>query len=203
MLRAKGLRVVEVDNPLTSLADDIAATKAALAAQAGPVVLVGHSWGGVVIGEAGDDPKVKALVFVAAFGLDKGESITSVSANTAPPPGIKALRPDASGRLTVDPTVFPEVFASGVPTDEALQMAKDQVPTSASIFDAKAEVAAWRLKPTYYQVSAADEMIPPAAEAFFAKRMGATTITLQTGHASMVSDPHSVAKLILRAVDGN
>ena len=201
LLRAKGITVTEVDNPLTSLADDVTATKAVLAAQTGPVVLVGHSWGGVVIGEAGDDPKIKALVYIAAFALDKGETITAISAGSPPPAGIQALRPDASGNLVVDPAQFPTVFAGDVPADEAATMAAAQIPTSPSIFDAPSTVAAWHGKPTYYAISSNDQMIPPEAEAFFAKRMNATTITLAASHASMVSEPDQIAALILQAID--
>ena len=201
LLRAKGITVTEVDNPLTSLADDVSATKAVLAQQTGPVVLVGHSWGGVVIGEAGDDPKVKALVYIAAFALDKGETIQGISAGSPPPPGIQALRPDANGNLIVDPAQFPTVFAGDVPADEAQALAAAQIPTSPSIFGAASVVAAWHVKPTYYAISANDQMIPPEAEAFFAKRINATTITLQSSHASLVSQPDQIAALILQAVD--
>ncbi len=201
ILRKKGIKTTEVQNPLTSLADDVAATKAVLAAQTGPVVLVGHSWGGVVIGESGDDPKVKALVYVAAFGLDKGESINGISAGSTPPPGILALKPNAQGMLLVDAARFPTVFADGVPAAEAEKMARDQIPTSPTVFDAKSAVAAWHVKPTYYAISTEDEMIPPAAEAMFAKRMNATTISLQSSHAAMVSHPKDVADLIIKAVE--
>lgn len=201
LLRDKGIKVTEVDNPLTSLADDVSATKAVLAAQTGPVVLVGHSWGGVVIGEAGDDPKIKALVYIAAFGLDKGESIQAISAGAPPPVGIQALRPDANGNLVIDPAQFPAVFAADVPAAEAATMAAAQIPTSPSIFEAPSVVAAWHGKPTYYAISSNDLMIPPEAEAFFAKRMNATTITLAASHASMVSEPDQIAGLILQAVD--
>ena len=201
ILRKKGIKTTEVQNPLTSLADDVAATQAALAAQNGPVVLVGHSWGGVVIGEAGDDAKVKALVYIAAFGLDKGESINGISAGSPPPAGILALKPDTNGMLVVDPAKFPAVFAGDVPAAEAERMAKDQIPTSPTVFDARSTVAAWHLKPTYYAISTEDEMIPPAAEALFAKRMNATTISLTSSHAAMVSHPQEVADLIIKAVE--
>ncbi|WP_443750427.1 alpha/beta fold hydrolase [Asticcacaulis solisilvae] len=201
ILRAKGITVATVDNPLTSLADDVAATRAVLAKQTGPVVLVGHSWGGVVIGEAGDDPKVKSLVYVAAFGLDKGESIQAISAGSPPPAGIHALRPDAKGNLLVDPAQFPTVFAGDVPVDEAKVMAAGQLAASPAIFAATSTVAAWHVKPSYYVVSSNDQMIPPQAEAFFAQRMKATTITLPASHAVMVSEPDKIADLIIQAVD--
>ncbi len=201
ILRKKGITVATVDNPLTSLADDVSATKAVLAKQTGPVVLVGHSYGGVVIGEAGDDPKVKSLVYVAAFGLDKGESIQTVSAGSPPPAGIQALRPDAAGNLLVDPAQFPTVFAGDVEASEAQKMAAGQLATSPTIFAATSTVAAWHVKPTYYVVSSNDQMIPPQAEAFFAQRMKATTITLPASHAVMVSEPDKIADLIMKAVE--
>lgn len=201
ILRKKGITVATVDNPLTSLADDVSATKAVLAKQTGPVVLVGHSYGGVVIGEAGDDPKVKSLVYVAAFGLDKGESIQGISAGAPPPPGIQALRPDDKGNLLVDPAQFPTVFAGDVPAEEAKVMAAGQLPTSPTIFTATSTVAAWHVKPSYYVVSSNDQMIPPQAEAFFAQRMKATTITLPASHAVMVSEPDKIADLIMKAVE--
>jgi pimeloyl-ACP methyl ester carboxylesterase len=199
----RGIKTTEVQNPLTSLADDVAATRAVLAQQTGPVVLVGHSWGGVVIGESGDDSKVKALVYIAAFGLDKGESINGISAGSPPPAGIRALTPTKSGSLIVDPAKFPTVFAGDVPAAEADKMAQDQIPTSPTVFDAKSTVAAWHIKPTYYAISTQDEMIPPAAEALFAKRMNATRISLTSSHAAMVSHAKEVAALIIKAVDAH
>ncbi len=202
LLRKQGFKVSEVDNPLTSLEDDVAATRKVLAAQHGATVLVGHSWGGVVIGEAGDDPKVKALVYIAAFAPDKGESVQSLSANGPPPEGVKSVRPDAKGFLSVDPAAFPHVFAGDVPAEEAAIMANNQLPISGAAFAAPATVAAWRLKPTYYAISANDLMLPPQAEAFFAQRMKAETVTLQSSHASPVSHPEAVAALIEKAAKG-
>ena len=203
ILRHKGFHVTEVANPLTSLDDDVAATKAALDAQDGPTVLVGHSWAGVVIGEAGDDPKVSALVYIAAFAPDTGETLAALSANGPTPAGMKAIRPDAKGFLTVDPAQFPTVFAGDVPPAEAQVMAAHQLPLNGAVFTVPAKVAAWHLKPDYYAVSANDQMIPPDAEAFFAKRMKATTVTLNTSHAAMVSQPKAVAALIEEAAEAN
>jgi pimeloyl-ACP methyl ester carboxylesterase len=202
LLRKKGFKVTEVDNPLTSLEDDVAATRKVLAAQQGATVLVGHSWGGVVIGEAGDDPKVKSLVYVAAFAPDKGESVQSLSANGPPPEGAKAVRPDAKGFLSIDPAAFPHVFAADVPVEEAARMANSQLPISGAAFAATATVAAWHLKPTYYAISANDLMLPPQAEALFAQRMKAVTVTLPSSHASPVSHPEAVAALIEKAAKG-
>jgi pimeloyl-ACP methyl ester carboxylesterase len=202
LLRKKGFNVTAVDLPLTSLAADVDATRAALAAQNGATVLVGHSWGGVVIGEAGDSPKVSALVYIAAFAPDKGESVQDLSAGGAPTEGQTAIHPDANGLLSVDPAAFPHVFAGDVPNAEAVTMAGKQRPLSAAAFGTKATVAAWHLKPTYYAISANDLMIPPQAEAFFAQRMKATTVTVQSSHASPVSHPEAIAALIEQAAKG-
>jgi pimeloyl-ACP methyl ester carboxylesterase len=203
ILRHKGYHVTEVANPLTSLDDDVAATKAVLDAQDGPTVLVGHSWAGVVIGEAGDNPKVSALVYIAAFAPDTGESLAALTANGPAPAGMKAIHPDAKGFLTVDPEQFPTVFAGDVPLAEAKVMAAHQLPLNGAVFGVPAKVAAWHAKPDYYAVSANDQMIPPDAEAFFAKRMKATTITLSSSHAAMVSHPKEVAALIEQAAEAN
>ena len=205
LLRAKGFKVTEVDIPLTSLDADVAATRAVLAAQKGPTILVGHSWGGVVIGEAGDSPKVKALVYVAAFAPDKGETLQKLSAGGPPTEGLKAVRPDpdAQGFLYVDPAAYAHVFVGDAPSAEGDALAKKQKPISGAAFGAPATVAAWHLKPTYYAISADDLMLSPQAETFFARRMNATTVTLQSSHASPVSHPDEVAALIERAGEGN
>ncbi|MEJ0094960.1 MAG: alpha/beta hydrolase [Methylocella sp.] len=202
LLRKKGFKVTEVDIPMTSLDADVAATRKALRAQKGATVLVGHSWGGVVIGETGDSPKVKALVYVAAFAPDKGESVQTLSANGPPTEGLKAVHPDAKGFLSIDPAVYPHVFVGDAAVAEGAELAKKQRPISGAAFGAEATVAAWHLKPTYYAISANDLMIPPQAEAFFADRMKATTVTLQSSHASPVSHPKDVAALIEEAAKG-
>jgi pimeloyl-ACP methyl ester carboxylesterase len=202
LLRTKGFKVTEVDIPLTSLENDVAATRKVLDAQHGATVLVGHSWGGVVIGEVGDSPKVKSLVYVAAFAPDKGESVQALSSNGPPPEGLKAVHPDANGFLSVDPAAFPHVFVGDVPAAEGAELATRQRPISGAAFGAQATVAAWHLKPTYYAISANDLMIPPQAEAFFAQRMHATTVTIQSSHASPVSHPQDIAALIERAAQG-
>jgi pimeloyl-ACP methyl ester carboxylesterase len=202
LLRKQGFRVTEVDIPLTSLDDDVAATRAALAAQHGATVLVGHSWGGVVIGEAGDSPKVKALVYVAAFAPDKGESVQALSSGGPPTEGLKAVRPDAKGLLSINPAAYAHVFVGDLPAAEGDALAQSQRPISGAALGTPASVAAWHLKPTYYAISANDLMVPPQAEAFFAKRMGATTVTLQSSHASPVSHPKDVAELIVEAAKG-
>jgi pimeloyl-ACP methyl ester carboxylesterase len=204
ILRVKGFKVSAVDIPMTSLEDDVAATQAVLARQKGPTVLVGHSWGGVVIGEAGDIPKVKALVYVAAFAPDKGETLQALTSGGPPTEGFKAVRPDPNtkGFLSIDPAAYAHVFVGDIPAAEGDALAKKQKPIAASVFGAKPTVAAWRDKPDYYSISANDLMIPPQAEAMFAKRMKATTITIPSSHAAMVSHPQAIAQLIERAAKG-
>ena len=202
LLRGKGFNVTEVDIPLTSLEADLAATRKVLRAQKGATVLVGHSWGGVVIGEVGDSPKVKSLVYVAAFAPDKGESVQALSSSGPPTEGLKAVHPDAQGFLSVDPAAFPHVFVGDVPAEEGAELAKKQRPINGAAFGAKATVAAWHVKPTYYAISANDLMIPPQAEAFFAQRMKAVTVTVPSSHASPVSHPEAIAALIEQAAKG-
>jgi pimeloyl-ACP methyl ester carboxylesterase len=225
LLRKKGFHVTEVHNPLTSLADDVAATRKVLAAQNGPTILVGHSWGGVVIGEAGDDPKVKALVYVGAFALDKGQSVGALIDGIPPTEGLKVLvdpaapsaaavaapQSDAEAQtqlkallgsakaVAVDQTAFPRVFAGDVPVAEARAMAKVQMPLTVKAVMDTASVAAWHTKPTYYVVHGSDLMIPPQAEAAFAQEIKATTITIPSSHASPVSHPKEIAAFIEKA----
>jgi pimeloyl-ACP methyl ester carboxylesterase len=199
ILRKKGFAVSEVDIPMTSLDADVAATRKVLDAQKGPTILVGHSWGGVVIGEAGDSPKVKALVYVAAFAPDKGESVQALSSNGPPSEGQKEVHPDAKGFLSIDPAAFPRVFVGDVPAAEGAALSKQQMPIKATAFGTPATVAAWHGKPTYYAISGNDLMIPPQAEAFFAQRMKAKTVTIPSSHASPVSHPDEVAALIEEA----
>jgi len=199
ILRKQGYAVSEVAIPMTSLEDDVAETRKVLDAQKGPTILVGHSWGGVVIGEAGDSPKVKALVYVAAFAPDKGESVQALSSNGPPTEGLKEVHPDAKGYLTVDPAAFPRVFVGDVPAAEGAALAKAQMPINSTAFGMPATVAAWHSKPTYYAISGNDLMIPPQAEALFAKRMNAKTVTIPSSHASPVSHPDEVVALIEQA----
>ncbi len=203
LLRNEGFKVTEVDIPLTSLEADVKATQQVLDAQKGATILVGHSWGGVVIGEAGAAPKVKALVYVAAFAPNKGESVQALSSNGPATEGLKAVRPDAKGFLSIDPAAYAHVFVGDIPAVQGEALAAKQRPISGAAFGAKATVAAWTLKPTYYAISANDLMVPPQAEAFFAKRMNATTVTLQSSHASPVSHPKEVAALIEEAAKGH
>ncbi len=199
ILQTNGYKVTQVANPLTSLQDDVAATQAALDAQNGPTVLVAHSWGGVVIGEAGNDRKVKALVYVSAFGPDKGESLTKLLEGGAPSEGAKAIRPNAQGGLVFDPAAFPSLFAGDLPKTEAEAMAGKQLPSNPANFDAVTEVAAWHDKPAFYMVTTQDLVIPPDAQRFFASRMKASVTEIPASHAGLVSRADDVAKLIERA----
>lgn len=196
LLADRGYNVTQVANPLTSLADDVAATRAAIDAQDGPVVLVAHSWGGVVIGEAGNDAKVKALVYVSAFAPDKGESIAKLSEGGQPSEGQKAIRPNDQGQLIFDPAAFPALFAGDVPVAEAEAMAASQLPSNPANFATDTVVAAWNEKPSFYVVTTADQVIPADVQRFFAGRMNATVTEIDASHAGIVSQPEAVAKAI-------
>ncbi len=202
LLASKGYTVVAVQNPLSSLADDVAATKRAIEGVPGPVVLVGHSWGGVVITEAGNDPKVAGLVYVAAFGLDDGESVNALGKGKPAPPWVSALQVDSGGfaRLPTD-TVLKD-FAPDVSPAEAKLIAATQGPVSVKCFDETIKTAAWKTKPAWYVRAEQDHMIDPAAQEFMAKRMKATLTSLKASHVVMVSKPKDVAAVILAAAAG-
>lgn len=195
----KGYRVTAVEIPLTSLADDVAAARAAIDAQDGPTVVVGHSWGGVVIGEAGDSPKVKSLVYVSAFAPDKGESIGALSEGKPPSEGVKAIRPDDKGFLGIDPVAFPAVFAADLPLAEAQGMAARQRRVNSASFGTPSTVAAWHVKPSWYVVTADDQTIPAPLQRFFAGRMQAKLTEIKASHAGLVSQPEAVVRVIEEA----
>jgi len=199
LLQKAGLNAVAVQNPLTSFADDVAATKRAIALQDGPVILVGHSWGGVVITDVGADPKVVGLVYVAAFALDVGEAVGDLGKDFPPPPGGAEIRPDADGYLTMTTKGVFESFAPDLPLAERKLVAATQGATNSTVFGAKVANAAWKTKPTWYVVAANDRMIQPDLERKFAKTMHAMTITLPSSHVAMLSHPSEVAKLIIDA----
>jgi pimeloyl-ACP methyl ester carboxylesterase len=199
LLLAKGLKVVAVQNPLTSLADDVAATKRVLDAQTGPVVLVGHSWGGMVITQAGDDPKVAALVYVAAFAPDEGQAASDLGKDLPPPPGLASVHPDASGFLWLTPEGVAKDFAPDLPAAQTKVMAATQGPVGAKTFDEKVSTAAWRTKPSWYVVAEKDRMIQPDLERAMAKKIKASTTALPTSHVAMLSRPQDVAAVILKA----
>ncbi len=199
LLEAKGLHVVAVQNPLTSLADDVAATRRAIARLDGPVVLVGHSYGGAVITEAGNDPKVAGLVYVAAFAPADGESVTSTGKAYPPSPLSAEVRPDAQGFLSVTAKGIAEDFAQDLPASDQRLLLATQGPTAAAVFGANVSTAAWRTKPSWFVVASHDRAIPPELEKAEAAAMKATVITLPTSHVPMLSHPNEVADVIVEA----
>jgi pimeloyl-ACP methyl ester carboxylesterase len=199
ILQSHGFNVTAVQNPLTSFADDVAATNRVLAAQTGPVILVGHSWGGVVITEAGMDPKVVGLVYVAAFGPDVGEVVGDLGKAYPPPPALAAPIVDKQGFMTLSTDAIVKHFAQDLPAAEARVVAATQGPINAAAFGTKVSSAAWKTKPSWYIVSKLDGAIAPDAERFFAKRMKATTTELDTSHVPMLSKPEDVAAVIMDA----
>jgi pimeloyl-ACP methyl ester carboxylesterase len=201
-LRRKGLRVSIVQNPTISLADDVAVTKRAIAAQDGPVVLVGHSYGGAVITEAGNDPKVVSLVYIAAFAPDTGESVSTLIKD--PPPGapVPPILPPQDGYLFLDKAKFAASFAGDVDAEKAAFMADSQVPWGVEALGGTISKAAWRSKPSWYLVATDDRMIPPPAQRIMSKRAGATVVEAAGSHAIYVSKPDAVADLIVKAAEG-
>jgi len=197
-LQAAGLHVTAVQNPLTSLADSVAATRRALALQDGPTVLVAHSWGGTVISEAGTDPKVTALVYVAARAPDAGEDFVALSGKFPTMP-VRAGVQERDGFTNLSEEAFLKYFANGVAHDKAEVLYAVQEPTAASLFGERTTVAAWRSRPSWYAVSKLDQTISPDLERFLAKRLKATTVELEAGHLSLVSRPREIAGLILAA----
>jgi len=202
ILKKDGFRVSIVQNPTISLADDVAVTKRVLATHDDPAILVGHSYGGAVITEAGNDPKVAGLVYIAAFALDDGESVSSLIKD--PPPGapVPPILPPVDGYLFLDQTKFPSSFAADVDAEKAAFMADSQVPWGAEALNGTISHAAWRAKPSWYLVAAEDKMIPPPAQRFMAKRAGSTVVEVAGSHAIYVSQPDAVAKLIKTAAEG-
>ena len=199
LLQAKGFHVVAVQNPLTSFADDLAATQRVIALQDGPVLLVGHSYGGVVITEAGNDPKVVGLVYVAAFAPNDGESINSVTKNYPPAPLGGELRPDAQGFLSVTPKGIAEDIAQDLPANERPILTATQGQTSSSVFGASITTAAWKAKRSWSVIASNDRAIPPEIEKAEAATIGATSITLSSGHLVMLTHPKDVADVIEQA----
>src|SRR5437870_9192814 len=197
-LQAAGLHVTAVQNPLTSLADSVAATRRALALQDGPTVLVAHSWGGTVISETGTDPKVTALVYVAARAPDADEDFVALSGKFPAGPARAGVQ-EHDGFTKLSEDAFLKYFANGVDPTTAKVLYAVQWPTAASIFAGRTTAAAWRTKPSWYAVSKLDQTINPDLERFLAKRMNATTVELNAGHLSLVSHPKEIADLILAA----
>jgi pimeloyl-ACP methyl ester carboxylesterase len=202
LLQARRLNVSAAQIPLTSLADDIAVTRRLLSLQSGPTVLVGHSYGGAVISDAANDaPGVKALVYIAAFGLDEGESLEALSKQGPPPAGAAEIAPDSNGFLWINREGFHKAFVADATETEAAVMAAVQKPLSIASFTDRAGAPAWKNVPSWYLVSTNDQMIPPPAQEFFGKRMNATVQSVAASHASMIAHPQAVADIIALAAN--
>ena len=201
-LKKDGYAVGIVQNPTLSLADDVAVTRRTIAEQGKPVVLVGHSYGGAVITEAGNDPQVAGLVYIAAFAPDEGESVASLIKD--PPPGapVPPILPPQAGFLFLDASKFAASFAADVPKDKADFMAQSQVPWSLEALNGAVTQPAWRTKPSWYLVATDDKMIPPEAQRSMSKRAGSTVVEVKGSHAIYVSRPDAVAALIEQAAKG-
>jgi pimeloyl-ACP methyl ester carboxylesterase len=201
-LEAKGFHVVCVQNPLTSFADDVAATKRIIDAQDGPVLLVGHSYGGAVITEAGNNPKVAGLVYVAAFAPDKGESPASMGKPYGQTAGVGELRPIEDGFLVLTEKGVLEDFASDLTPQEKMTLLATQTPTLGAALGTPITEAAWHTKPTWFVVAADDQMISPQQEKDSAKKMKAQTLVVVSSHVPMLSHPKEVADFIAAAASG-
>ncbi|HKY32672.1 MAG TPA: alpha/beta hydrolase [Candidatus Polarisedimenticolia bacterium] len=201
-LRKDRFNVSIVQNPTVSLADDVSVTKRVIAAQNGPVILVGHSYGGVIITEAGNDPNVVGLVYIAAFAPDKGESVSSLIKD--PPPGapVPPILPPRDGFLFLDREKFPASFAADVEPTKAEFMADSQVPWGVEALNGAISQPAWKTKPSWYLVATDDKMIPPPAQRAMSKRAGATVVEVPGSHSVYVSQPGAVAALIVKAAKG-
>jgi pimeloyl-ACP methyl ester carboxylesterase len=203
ILEAKGYHVVAVQNPLTSLADDVAATKRIIALQDGPVILVGHSWGGAVITQAGDDPKVAALVYVAAYAPEVGQSANDASSPFGATEGQKAIRVDSEKFAYMTPDGIINHFAQGLPMAERQIVLAVQGQSYGPMFTEKLTVAAWKAKPSWVVVSLNDQMLQPAMEEDSAKRLNAHVTRLPTCHLAMLEAPEKVAAVIEEAALGS
>ena len=199
ILKKDGFNVTVVQNPTISHADDVAVTKRALAAQDGPAILVGHSYGGAVITEAGTHPNVAGLVYIAAFAPDKGESVSTLIANPAPGAPVPPILPPQDGFLFLDRAKFAASFAADVQADTAAFMADAQVPWGVEALTGAISEPAWKTKSSWYLVATEDRMIPPDAQRAMSKRAGATVVEVKGSHAIYVSQPEPVAKLIEQA----
>ena len=201
LLEAKGLHVTAVQNPLSSLADDVAATKRAIANQDGPVILVGHSWAGMVISEAGNDPKIVGLVYVTALVPDEGQAANDVLKPYAASPGMAEVKPDAAGFLSLTRKGFEEDFVPDIPPAERAIAYATQGPWNSTCLADKVMVPAWTTKPSWFIAANNDRILPPDYEQAIAKHIHATTTTLTAGHVPMLSKPNEVAAVIVDAAN--
>jgi pimeloyl-ACP methyl ester carboxylesterase len=198
-LQKAGMHVTSVQNPLTSLADDAEATRRVLALQDGPTILVGHSWAGTVISETGNDPKVKALVYVAARAPDVGEDYGALAARFPAPPASAGLVKSPDGYAQLSEQAFVRDFAGDLDPAQARVLYAGQGRIAQTLFAGRTTQAAWKSKPSYYAISLQDRTTSPELERFVAKRMGARTIELESSHVSMISHPDDIANLVLEA----
>ena len=201
-LKKDGYSVTIVQNATVSLADDVATTKRAIAAQKGPVILVGHSYGGAVITEAGNDPKVAGLVYVAAFAPDKGESVSSLIKNAPPGASVPPILPPQDGYLLLDKAKFAAAFAGDVAAETAAFMADSQVPWGVGALTEAISAPAWKTKPSWYLLATEDKMISPDAQRTMSTRAGSKLVEVKGSHAVYVSQPQAVASLIAKAAKG-
>jgi pimeloyl-ACP methyl ester carboxylesterase len=202
LLKKDGYNVAIVQNPTISLAGDVAATKLVINEQNGPVVLVGHSYGGAVITEAGTDPKVVGLVYITAFAPDKGESVNSLIKDPPPDAPVPPILPPKDGYLFLDKTKFAASFAGDVDAEKAAFMADAQVPWGIQALAGEISDPAWKSKPSWYLLATDDRMIPPPAQRFMSERAGSTVVEVAGSHAIYVSQPNAVAALIKQAAQG-
>ena len=202
ILKSKGLRVVTVDIPLTSLAEDVAVTRKAISLQTGPVLLVGHSYGGTVMTEAGNDPKIAGLVYIAAYAPGEGQTTGELGAAFPATPGRSEIRPLPGGLLHLTQKGVAEDFAPDLPPSEQSAVFASQIPLAAASFKVKLPTAAWNNKPTWYIVATNDRIINPALERKMAKRMGAEITEISSSHLVMLSHPDETAAVIIQAAAG-
>jgi len=202
LLKKDNYNVAIVQNPTISLAGDVATTKLAIQEQDGPVILVGHSYGGAVITEAGTDPQVVGLVYIAAFAPDKGESVNSLIKDPPPNAPVPPILPPRDGYLFLDKSKFRASFAGDVEAEKAAFMADSQVPWGLEALGGEISEPAWKSKPSWYLVTTEDRMIPPPAQRFMSERAGSTVVEVAGSHAIYVSQPNAVVALIKQAAQG-
>jgi pimeloyl-ACP methyl ester carboxylesterase len=202
LLQARGLKTIAVHNPLSSFEADVAATRRVIADQTGDVILVGHSYGGAVITEAGNSEKVRALVYVAAFAPSEGESINAIVGAAGQPEWFKEIHIDQSGVLTWSAEGMVKYFAPDIPAEKAALLAATQAPLFGGAFDGKVTSAAFTAKPSWFVVADNDRIIPAALQLAFAKKMGATAVHAPSSHVAMLSQPQVVADTIFAAIKG-